>query len=231
MSVTGWLLAPLALLALLTVLALPWTSAHLLRILEAAPPLADPSGLREAQAIVVMGSDYAGYAPEFGGDTVGPLTLQRLHYAAHLHRQTRLPLLVTGGQIGRGGRSLAACMAEVLQRDFQTPPRWIEHRARNTSENARFSIEMLRSEGIDRVCIVTHGFHMHRALRWFTHGGFRAVAAPTMCRLPPTPLAGDFVPNGASLYRSTMAVREWLSRLLDVWRKLSPGAPAAPPDR
>lgn len=231
MSVTGWLMVSLALLAMLMVLALPWTSVHLIRVLETAPPLVGPDGLREVQAIVVMGSDYAGYAPEFGGDTVGPLTLQRLHYAVHLHRQTGLPMLVTGGQIGRGGRSLATCMAEVLQEHFHVSPRWLEHRARNTAENARFSIELLREEGIDRVCIVTHGFHMHRAVRWFTQSGFHTVPAPTMCRPPPTPLAGDFVPNGASLYRSTMAVREWLSRLRDACRNLSPAAPTAPPDR
>lgn len=218
------LLVSLALIGLLAALAMPWTSAHLQRCLETDPPLAEPADLRGVQAIVVLGSDFVGYAPELGGDTVGAMTLQRLHYAARLHRQTGLPLLVTGGEIGRGGRTLATCMAEVLQRDFDVPVRWLEHRARNTRENVLFSAALLRGAGIGHVCVVTHGFHMHRARRGFARCGFEVVAAPTLCRHRPTPLPRDFKPDSGSLYRSSMAVREWVSRLSDAWRNISPSA-------
>jgi len=225
---TLWLLICLSLLALLTMLAMPWTSSQLLRYLEVDPLLTDPADLGAAQAIVVLGGDYVGYAPELGGDTVGGMTLQRLQYAARLHRQTGLPLLVTGGEIGRDGRSLAACMAEVLQRDFQVSPRWLEHRARNTRENVQLSLAILRAENIHRICIVTHGFHMRRARARFARNGFDVVAAPTLCRHRPTPVARDFKPDSASLYCSSMAIREWLARLGEAWRELNPKRTAPP---
>src|SRR5258706_15566510 len=111
-----WLL--LAGAVALGVLALPYVATQLLRSLEAHQPLSDLGALDGVGAIVVLSGDYIDHAPEMGGGTVGPLTLQRLHYTARLHRVSGVPLLLTGGVIGRNGRPLAECMAQVLDQDF-----------------------------------------------------------------------------------------------------------------
>src|SRR5580765_1139325 len=56
-----------------------------------------------AEAIVVLGGGRYLDAPEYGGDTAGPSTLERLRYGAKLGRETRLPILVSGGKPGGFG--------------------------------------------------------------------------------------------------------------------------------
>src|SRR5262245_59038606 len=85
---------------LLWLLSTPFVAAHLTRRLELAEALTDLEAVKGVDAIVVLGADVVHHAPEYGGgETVGPLTLERLRYAAHLERATRLPVLVTAGRI------------------------------------------------------------------------------------------------------------------------------------
>jgi len=204
--------ALLAAAAALGVLALPYIATQLLRGLEAHQPLRDPAQLDGVGAIVVLGGDFVGHAPEMGGETVGPLTLQRLHYAARLHRQSNVPLLLAGGVIGRNGRPLAESMARVLAQDFNRTAQWLDRSSRNTRENAQHSRVSLNPHGIHRICLVTHGWHMVRAREAFVRQGFDVVPAPTLCVAKPAPLLRDFIPGVTALSRSLLALREWCAR-------------------
>src|SRR5262245_20637205 len=84
----------LAGLGLLYLLSTPLVARELLRSLE-SDPVPDLARAREAGAIVVLGADLSSEAPEYGGFSVGALTLERMRYAARLHRQTGLPVLVS----------------------------------------------------------------------------------------------------------------------------------------
>ena len=194
---------------MLGVLALPYVATQFLRSLEAHQPLGDSRALDGVGAIVVLGGDFVGHAPEMGGETVGPLTLQRLHYAARLQRISGVPLLVTGGVIGRNGRPLAESMAEVLAKDFGRSIRWLDGNSRNTRENARNSRALLQVDCIERICLVTHGWHMARAKRAFVRQGFEVVPAPTLCLAKPAPLLRDFIPGTQAFSLSLVALREW----------------------
>ena len=77
------------------------------------PPLDVGAGTSGAQAIVVLSAE-AVPAPEYGGTTIGPVTLARVRYGARLHRATGLPILVTGGTPPVGGVSLAAALSYVV---------------------------------------------------------------------------------------------------------------------
>jgi uncharacterized SAM-binding protein YcdF (DUF218 family) len=214
--------ALLAAAVALGVLALPYTATQLLRGLETHQPLRDPAHLEGVGAIVVLGGDFFGNAPEMGGETVGPLTLQRLHYAARLHRQSNVPLLLTGGVIGRNGRPLAESMAQVLAQDFNRTAQWLDRSSRNTRENAQHSRASLNPHGIHRICLVTHGWHMVRAMKAFVRQGFDVLPAPTLCVAKPAPLLRDFIPGGTALSRSLLALREWSARAwyaVLVWRE------------
>src|SRR5688572_1634675 len=90
----GTALTLFSLLALF-VLTLPAVSQALVRSLET--PYADPAQDRTPGAIVVLGGGSHPRAPEYGMDTVSAATLERLRYAAHLHKRTGKPILVTSG--------------------------------------------------------------------------------------------------------------------------------------
>ncbi len=98
------LVQALAALGLVAALALctPVTVRLLLDGLETAPPL-DPGRLAEADAIVILAGGTRGYAPEFGGETVNALSLERIRYGARLARHSGLPVMVSGGA-PKGGR-------------------------------------------------------------------------------------------------------------------------------
>ena len=190
-----------------------WTVAGgLLRLVDDSPPVTLAEA-RSAQAIVILGGGVRRNAPEFGGETVGHLTLDRVRYGAVVARATGLPVLVTGGALG-STRSEADVMRETLEREFGVPVRWTEDRSRNTHENAQFSAARLEREGIKRVVLVAHGFDMRRARAEFTAAGLEVVPAPTFVAGDQPFELGDLVPNAGALQASYVALYELLANLV-----------------
>jgi uncharacterized SAM-binding protein YcdF (DUF218 family) len=206
----GWgLIAAAA--GLLLVFCTPVVAAALLRSLQReVEPCRDVAG---AGAIVVIGGDFSFWAPEYGGESVGPLTLERLRYAAHLARASALPLLVSGGPPKRGSCSVAAAMKEALEEDFALEVRWIEPRSGTTRENARLSAEVLREHGVGRIALVTQAWHMPRARSEFERAGIEVVAAPTGFRGWPDLSLSSVLPSARALRESAWALHEWGGRL------------------
>jgi len=170
----------------------------------------DVNTLKNAQAIVVLGGGTYFDAPEYGGDTAGTFTLERLRWGARLHRETGLPVLVTGGLPLGNATSEAAQMKEALARDFQVPVRWLEERADNTLESAQFSREILARENITRIALVTHASHMRRAHRVFEQAGFAVLDAPTVFSGTAPTTALSFLPNAYGLLQSRIFCHEAL---------------------
>jgi uncharacterized SAM-binding protein YcdF (DUF218 family) len=213
---TGQLLLILTAVCLY-LLCTPVVSALLMRGLHQAEPLSEAPGLIEgAKAIVVLSADVLETAPEYGGATVGGLTLERLRYGAHLHRLTGLPILVAGGSPGDIETAASALMAKSLEEDFGLSARWQETASLNTSENASRSAEILRREGIERILLVTHAWHMPRAVPLFEDTGLKIVPAPTgFISFPDTLSLQSFLPSSGGLSVSRYAVYEYLGRLRD----------------
>src|SRR5512141_46211 len=85
----------------LLLLSIPVVAAQLTRWLEVAPPF-DAAAARSAQAVVILGGGVRRDAPDYGGDTLGRLTLERVRYGARIARMTGLPVLVSGGRVFGG---------------------------------------------------------------------------------------------------------------------------------
>ena len=166
------------------------------------------------EAIVILGADLRRRTPEYGGDTVGRLSLERIRYGARLHRETGLPILAVGGAIADSEKPVAMVMAEALGADFQISARWMETDSRNTYENAKLSSDILRAEGIQAVYLVTHAWHMPRALEVFHQAGITAIPRPTgWTDAGPGIAVSDFLPYSGALRNSAYAMHEWIGRL------------------
>lgn len=204
-------------LILLYVSSVPATTQWLRAQLEVFPPL-DLNGVK-AQAIVVLGADRYRNAPEYGGDTVSGLGLERLRYAARLQKQTGLPILASGGNPLGEDMAEAQLMRQVLQQEFCARVRWIELASRNTYENAQNSSRILKEQDIQTILLVTHAWHMPRALEAFRHAGLRVIPASTRYYRP-GPLQKSllaWLPNAAALYYTQLALHEIMGRL---WYRL-----------
>lgn len=168
-----------------------------------------------ADAIVVLGGGRYLEAPEYGGnDTAAAGSLERLRYAAKIQRETGKPILVTGGRPGDiGTHAEAIIMRDILQEEFHVPVQWVEDRAEDTAENARYSAELLRAAGIERIYLVTHGFHMPRAQEEFARHGITAVPMTTgFVQRPHDSLAAWF-PSFHGIALNRVWVYERLTRL------------------
>lgn len=195
--------------ALLLWTTLPASVGFMLSGLEVDPPIAN-SALKKGQAIVILGGGKRRYAPEFGGETLNRMTLERVRYGAQLAQHSGLPVLVTGGQV-YGVSAEADLMREALEGEFGIPVRWSEDQARDTRENARYSVAMLQSAGIEHIVLVTHAVHMPRARAEFEALGLQVSAAPTAWLGGPGGLTG-WLPDAHSTYAGWIASHEWLGR-------------------
>jgi uncharacterized SAM-binding protein YcdF (DUF218 family) len=186
-------------------LSAPIVSHALLRSLAEDPPL-DFARAANAQAIVILGGGIRRSAAEYGGDTLGRLTLERVRYGAWVARQTGLPVLVTGGT------PEARVMKDALEREFGVGVRWTEAKSRNTHENALGSAEILAAAGVRHVILVAHSFDMRRAKLEFAAAGLAVTAAPTGI---PAAMAMDspleWLPSVSSLQGSYYALYELLA--------------------
>ncbi|MGH8678269.1 MAG: YdcF family protein, partial [Burkholderiales bacterium] len=104
---------------------------------------------------------------------------ERHRYAAPLHRQTTLPLLVSGGAPYGNASSEALQMRAVLAQDFDTPVKWLEVRAVDTFQSALLARGILEAERIDRIVLITHAAHMRHARFAFERAGFEVIPVAT----------------------------------------------------
>lgn len=166
----------------------------------------------DARAIVILGAGLSTHAPEYGGATVGPETLQRLRYGARVHRETGLPVLVTGGTWLASPTPIAAVMKKVLEADLATPVAWMEDQSSNTFENATLSAAILRRQGIHTIYLVTHAFHMPRAREAFERAGLKIVPAPTGYFNRGTGTLAPLLPSAKGLRVTYLGMHELIGR-------------------
>jgi uncharacterized SAM-binding protein YcdF (DUF218 family) len=202
--------------AALYALSTPWVGGVLLKSLEISAPL-DPAHLQGTDAIVVLGGGRLLDAAEYGGDTLKGVSLERLRYGVRLHRASGLPLLVTGGRPDGGTLSEGRLMQRVLQEEYGVSPRWVEDRAETTWDNARLSASLLKRDGVRRVALVSHAWHLRRAVPLFEAQGLEVVPAGIQFSRTRIKDAFDLLPTPAGLRDSTYALHEWLGIL---WYKL-----------
>jgi uncharacterized SAM-binding protein YcdF (DUF218 family) len=136
-----WLKISAGLLAVLVgVAALLWFFPQQVLTVDSGPVSAD--------VIVVLG----------GGST------ERPRRAAELFQAGEAPRVLCSG--------LGDCESNqrlLANAGVPRPVIQLECKSRNTSENARFTIELLRKQGVKRVIIVTSWYHSRRALNCFEH--------------------------------------------------------------
>ncbi len=191
----------------------PWIGAVLIRAQETTPAF-DPVRGTDAEAIVVLGAGVEGETPEYGGLVLGPLSLERVRWAARLQRMTGLPIALTGGSARPDATPVAELMREVLVQDLGVPVRWTEGDSATTWENAALSRKVLSAEGVDRVLLVTHAWHMPRAVMAFEAHGFEVVPAPTMFHGPPPEGLDGWIPTSKGLRHTTWALHEMIGRVV-----------------
>lgn len=170
---------------------------------------------QDHSVIVVLGAGGRRLMPEYGTAQLKTLSIERLRYGIWLSRETKIPMLFTGGEVRNSGEQQwteAGLAARTAEQEFGFQITWREDQASDTRENASFSAAMLRDKSIRRVILVTHDVHMHRAIRAFREAlpaDVELIAAPLGL-----PLEGyewrDLLPSQDGTARARYLGYEWL---------------------
>lgn len=201
--------------------------AHLVSRLALHPPPALSSARIQALradvktkttvAIVVLGGGVEAYAPEYGVSSLGWRSLERLRYGLWLARETGAPVAFSGGAGWEESSTTpeARVAANVAAQDFHHPLKWVEDQSRDTHENAIRSVALLREAGIKRIVLVTHDWHMPRAIANFqaAAGGNMAIEAAPMGLAKSTAARGlDWMPSANGFVQMRAVLREIAGR-------------------
>lgn len=195
-------------------------SEALLRGLESQYPMVTPEQAPQADAIVVLG----GYLrPRSATNAATEMNegADRLWMGAKLFRAQKAPLvLLTGGNVPMYGDNdlVEAVAAKGLLHEWGVPLEAIEveTQSRNTHENATLSKPILAARNARRLLLVTSAFHEPRAMAIFRREGMEVTPLPTDYQTgwDKRDLIYEFMPESENLYRSSIAIREWVGLLV-----------------
>ena len=167
--------------AILWIFATPafsiWLSLNLVK--QYQPISAEDLKVQGVQAIIILGGGVDAVQPD-GIQQLKSTALDRLRHGIELSRKSGIPLLVTGGK-GWGADDSSENEAEISRRvareAFQYEIQWTESDSRDTQENALNSKQLLTMQGIGKIALVTHSWHMPRSLKAFQKVGFEVIPA------------------------------------------------------
>jgi uncharacterized SAM-binding protein YcdF (DUF218 family) len=191
--------------------ATPAVSSWLLRRAETGVPrTVDFAGTK---AIVVLGGDVR--VGDGGGipDRLGGAAYERLALAADAYRRLKLPVAVSGGRAAGQRSSEAELMKSALETEFGVPVAWTEDQSRTTWENAVYTGELLRTAGVDKVVLVSHRWHLPRAVRAFERAGLPAGPWPAPDSAEHARTPRDVLPSIGALQDSFSALHELIGGL------------------
>lgn len=182
----------------------------LLSRLQADVAVVPPIVWGQRNVIVLLGAGTV--RVEHGGAVEASLfAYGRIGKAAMLYRLCRqaargCKVEVSGGDARGLGQTEAAIYAGDLQRlGVDAADLLLEPHSMNTWQNAQFTEALLKTEGVDRVLLVSSGFHLRRGLLYFSHFGIQA-----------TPVRADYIsgvtswlPLSYNLMMTDLALHEY----------------------
>ncbi len=129
------------------------------------------TGAPTPQTVIVLGCKAT------NGEPSQMLKLRLDKAAEYLDSHPHAVCIVTGGQGGDESEPEAISMHRYLvTKGISSDIIYIEDRAKNTTENIKYSSEIIRSEGLsDNVVIITEGYHLYRSVRQAKLAGYDAV--------------------------------------------------------
>lgn len=207
-------------LALSWAFSTPLVGYGLIDALQYRYPTIEPAEVT-GDRIVVLGAGRRREATEYGGhDVPSAFALERLRYGVYLLRETGGQLILAGGRVYPDeGESEALLSARVLARDYGIGVVQLEEQSRNTCENAFNAGRLLELDRVERATVVTHAWHMPRAMWCFDRAGIPAQAAPTGVVRPGGGERGVFalLPSARALRHARIALHELVGML---WYRL-----------
>ncbi|SMO32753.1 YdcF family protein [Melghirimyces algeriensis] len=138
-------------------------------------------GSQSRDAALILGAAMWGDKPSWALE-------ERLEVALDLYKQNQVDKLILSGGIGDDAISEAEGMKRYLtERGVDQDDLILEDQSTSTEENVRFSRSLMKKNHIQDIYVVTHDYHMHRALHYAQEMKINAHPAPAHSRVLFTP--------------------------------------------
>jgi uncharacterized SAM-binding protein YcdF (DUF218 family) len=190
-------------------------SERLMGALESAyTPPDNPQG----DVVIMLGGGAFPDTPDVSGQgTLCSSPANRLLTAVRLQKKLAVPIILSGGQVYSDSGPEAVIAKRILM-DLGVPEDKIivEGKSINTTQNAKFSTEIMRERGLNKPILVTSAFHMRRSVLNFAKNGMEVTAYPSDYRVN---LHHDFHynklrPSVAALDDNVLVLQEVLRTLV-----------------
>lgn len=150
------------------------------RLLGSLESAYEPPEHPQGDVIIMLGGGAMPDVPDVDGTgSLCSSPANRLLTAVRLQRKLQVPILVSGGQVyDDSGREAVIAKRMLISLGVPEQDILVESKSVNTSQNAKFSAEILREHGFQQPLLVTSAFHMKRAMLNFDKVGMPVTAYP-----------------------------------------------------
>lgn len=206
---------------LLWVLSTPVIAQILINVLQDQyPTLTNVSSPHDHAAIVVLGSGIENAKEYESKHALSAISLSRLLYGAYLHNKLHAPIIVSGGNRDRNAHTEANLMGDLLHSQFSITPLAREERSRNTGEESRLLLPVVKAKDLKALYLVTNAWHMPRSIFAFQQSSKRLGIDMTII---PAPMGyiqlisddqkANYLPSIRALNASVYALHEYVGLL------------------
>ena len=203
-----------ALTLMLYLLCTGFVAEKVIGSLESActpPPTIDDLNV---DVIIMLGGGALPDMPDVDGEgTLCSSPASRVLAAVRLQRRLHVPILLSGGQVYSDTGAEAKIAGRVLRSlGVEDKDIIVETRSINTTQNAKFSVEIMNERGLKRPLLVTSAFHMKRAVLNFEQQGINVIPYPTDYMVTHSPQFHytKLRPQSEALMFNAMALQEML---------------------
>lgn len=210
---------PVALITiLLYLISTPLVGDALMRSLEGRylPPVK-----AQGDVIVMLGGGATADTPNVHGKGhLMGFAANRLLTAAQLYHITGAPIIVSGGQVfANTGKEAEIARHILLGLGIPDDKIIVESQSLNTTDNARFSKEIIDQRGFTSPILVTSAFHMERSVQQFAKFNIRVTPYPTDYQTNTRFLFewNQMWPRADAFYNTQLAVKEYLGLAAIRW--------------
>lgn len=168
----------------------------------------------KGDVILLLGGGVIGDVPDMTGNgTPSSRMMWRIATAVRLHKKMNLPIIISGGSLYPGQTPEAPIVKRFLV-DLGVPEKQVivEDKARDTIENAEFTIELMRKSKFFHPVLVTDASHMRRSILAFSKQGVNVTPFPAVFKAKMGRHYGihDYLPGAGAFKESSSALHEYL---------------------
>lgn len=168
----------------------------------------------KGDVIVMLGGGATLDTPnlDFKGHLSGT-SANRLLTTIELYKKLNIPIIISGGKVFKSSGTESKIAKNILITiGVSKNMIFIDSKSINTTENAKYTKEILRKHNFKHPILITSAFHMPRAVKQFNKFNVKVLPFPTdyLTDIHEDFSINDLIPSGDGISKLSLAVKEFI---------------------